>query len=214
MIMGGSAWIGIMSTFNVAAQVTVPAWVRARALAVYGIIAQGGVAIGSAFWGLVAERVSLSVTLILAAATLVASTATARRYRLQFEEAINLTPSEHWPEPIFTAEPEPDAGPVLITVEYNVDPARAQKFVTAMRGVRTQRLRDGAYRWGLYNDPAAPSRFVETFVVESWAEHLRQHGRVTVADRDVEEVARAFHGGSAPPVISHLIYARSSSADS
>lgn len=202
-----------MSTFNVGAQVTVPAWVRARALAVYGIVAQGGMAIGSAFWGLVAERVSLSMTLVLAAGTLAASTATALRYRLRFEEAIDLTPSQHWPEPIFGTEPEPDAGPVLITVEYTVDPARSQNFVTAMGAVRTLRLRDGAYRWGLYNDPATPSRFVETFVVESWAEHLRQHGRVTVADRDVEEIARAFHVGSAPPVISHLIYARPSATE-
>jgi len=117
MIIGGIAWIAIMSTFNVAAQVTVPGWVRARALAVYGIVAQGGMAVGSTFWGLVAERVSLSMTLILAAGTLVASIATALRYRLGFEEAIDLTPSEHWPEPIFATEPEPDAGPVLITVE-------------------------------------------------------------------------------------------------
>ena len=208
MIIGGTAWIAIMSTFNVAAQVTVPAWVRARALAVYGIVAQGGMAIGSTFWGLVAERVSISTTLLLAAVTLAASIATALRYRLRFEESIDLTPSEHWPEPIFSTDPEPDAGPVLITVEYTVDPARAQNFISAMRDVRTQRLRDGAYRWGLYNDPAVPSRFVETFVVESWAEHLRQHGRVTVADRVVEEVARAFHAGARPPVISHLIYAR------
>ncbi len=129
-----------------------------------------------------------------------------------FLESIDLTPSEHWPEPIFPTEPEPDAGPVLIMVEYTVDPGRAQNFVLAMRAVRKQRLRDGAYRWGLYNDAAAPSRFVETFVVESWAEHLRQHGRVTVADRDVEEVARAFHVGSQPPVISLLIYARPAAA--
>jgi MFS family permease len=213
MIIGGIAWIAIMSTFNVAAQVTVPGWVRARALAVYGIVAQGGMAVGSAFWGLVAERVSLSMTLILAAGTLAASIATALRYRLRFEEAIDLTPSEHWPEPKFATEPEPDAGPVLITVEYTVEPARAENFVMAMRAVRTQRLRDGAYRWGLYNDAAAPSRFVETFVVESWAEHLRQHGRVTVADRGAEEVARAFHVGAAPPVIAHLIYARPTAAE-
>ncbi|HEY1236544.1 MAG TPA: MFS transporter [Candidatus Binatia bacterium] len=208
MIIGGSAWIAIMSTFNVAAQVTVPGWVRARALAVYGIVAQGGMAVGSAVWGLIAERVSLSMTLVFAAVTLAASIATALRYPMRFEEASDLTPSEHWPEPVFSTEPEPDAGPVLITVEYTVEPARAEKFVTAMRAVRTQRLRDGAYRWGLYNDTAAPRRFIETFVVESWAEHVRQHGRVTVADRDVEEVARAFHVGAVPPVISHLIYAR------
>lgn len=213
MIIGGGAWIAIMSTFNVAAQVTVPGWVRARALAVYGIVAQGGTAVGSAFWGLIAEHVSLSTTLILAATILAVSIATALRYRLRFEEAIDLAPSEHWPEPMFSTEPEPDAGPVLITVEYTVEPARAENFVAAMCAVRTQRLRDGAYRWGLYNDAAAPKRFVETFVVASWAEHLRQHGRVTVADRDAEEVARAFHIGAAPPVISHLIYARATAAE-
>ncbi len=101
---------------------------------------------------------------------------------------------------MFSTEPEPDAGPVLITVEYTVEPARTENFVTAMCAVRTQRLRDGAYRWGFYNDAATPNRFVETFVVESWAEHLRQHGRVPVADRDAEEVARAFHVGAAPPL--------------
>jgi MFS family permease len=195
MIIGGIAWIAIMSTFNVAAQVTVPGWVRARALAVYGIVAQGGMAVGSTFWGLVAERVSLSMTLILAAGTLVASIATGLRYRLRFEEAIDLTPSEHWPEPIFATEPEPDAGPVLITVEYTVEPPRAEDFVTAMCALRTQRLRDGAYRWGLYNDAAAPRRFVETFVVESWAEHLRQHGRVTVADRAPRRLRRLRAAG-------------------
>ena len=101
------------------------------------------------------------MTLILAAGTLAASIATALRYRLRFEEAIDLTPSEHWPEPIFSTEPEPDAGPVLITVEYTVEPPRAE-ILSRRCCARTQRLRDGAYRWGLYNDAAAPRRFVET----------------------------------------------------
>jgi len=77
-----------------------------------------------------------------------------------------------------------------------------------MNGVRELRLRDGAYRWGLYNDQARPTRFVETFVVESWAEHLRQHERVTIADRKIEDVACAFHVGGTPPTVAHLIHAR------
>jgi Transmembrane secretion effector len=64
--------------------------------------------------------------------------------------------------------------------------------VASLLGVRLQRLRDGAYRWGLYNDSAVPSRFVETFVVELWAEHLRQHERVTV-DRDIEKIVGFTH---------------------
>lgn len=77
-----------------------------------------------------------------------------------------------------------------------------------MRGVRLEPLRDGAYRWGLCNDSAVPSRFVETFVVESWAEHLRQHERVSVADREIEEIVRAFHTGPGSPIITHFLYAR------
>ena len=208
MLVGGMAWIAIMSTFNVAAQVTVPGWVRARALAVYGIAAQGGMAIGSAFWGVVAERLSLSTTLLCAAAALAVSLIVALWYRLKLEDEIDLSPSPHWPKPVLSSKPQPDAGPVLITVEYKIDTARAQEFALAMHGVRVLRLRDGAYRWGLYNDSAVPTRFVETFVVESWAEHLRQHERVTVADREVERTARAFHIGATPPTITHLIYAR------
>ena len=191
-------------------KLTVPGWVRARALAVYGIAAQGGTAISSAFWGAVAERLSLSMTLLCAAAALSAyeSYSSALWYRLKLEDEIDLSPSPHWPEPILSREPRPDAGPVLITVEYTIDAARADDFAIAMRGMRIQRLRDGAYRWGLYNDSAVPTRFVETFVVESWAEHLRQHERVTVADKETEDVVRAFHVGAAPPAISHLIYAR------
>ena len=208
MLVGGVAWIAIMSTFNVAAQVTVPGWVRARALAVYGIVAQGGMALGSAFWGVVAERLSLSTTLLCAAAALAASLVASLWYRLKLEDEVDLSPSPHWPEPVLFSEPRPDAGPVLVTVEYTVDAARARDFAAAMRGVRIFRLRDGAYRWGLYNDSAVPTRFVETFVVESWAEHLRQHERVTVADREVERTVRAFHTGATPPTITHLIYAR------
>jgi hypothetical protein len=51
-----------------------------------------------------------------------------------------------------------------------------------MRDVREERRRDGAVTRGLYRDLSDPIRFVETFVVESWLEHLRQHERVTVAD--------------------------------
>ena len=102
-------------------------------------------------------------------------------------------------------EPEADRGPVLITVEYRIDPASAEDFARAMRDVRRTRLRDGAFRWDLLSDPADPGRYVESFMVESWVEHLRQHERVTVSDREVEERARRHHRGPGPPVVSHFI---------
>ncbi len=81
-----------------------------------------------------------------------------------------------------------------------------------MREVGRLRRRDGALRWGLFRDPANPDRYLESFIVESWAEHLRQWERATVADRAIEERARSFLSRSDPdsgePVVSHLVAAR------
>jgi predicted MFS family arabinose efflux permease len=207
MLLGGVAWMASMSTFNVGAQVTVPGWVRARALALYGLMFQGGSAFGSALWGMVAERTSVPHALLWASAALIASLATIIPYRLKLDEEIDLAPALHWPEPKAITPPPPDAGPVLVIIEYEIDPARSADFVSTMQAVKELRRRDGAYRWGLFYDPSNPKRHLETFVVESWAEHMRQHERVTIADRDVETAARAFHVGKKPPMVSHLIYA-------
>ena len=130
------------------------------------------------------------------------------RYRLIRLEDLSLTPWVHWPEPVVVVEPKPDDGPVLVTVEYRIDPNRVQEFRRAMRDMRRVRRRDGAFRWGLYGDTSDPSRFVETYLVESWAEHLRQHTRITEADRKIEERAFAFHLDSGAPEATHLIAER------
>lgn len=212
MIAGGVAWITLMASFNVATQMAVPSWVRARALALYLLTFQGGMAAGSVLWGEVTEYAGISVALVYAAAGLALGLTAVVRYPLKGNEALDLTPSPHWPEPTVVIKPHPEDGPVLVTVEYRIDPKQARDFTLAMRDVRELRLRDGAFRAGLYRDSANPGRYVETFVVESWAEHLRQHERVTVSDRIAEDRARAFHIGGAPPAISHYIYAHTTEA--
>jgi MFS family permease len=208
MVGAGAGWITLMVSLNIATQTAVPAWVKARALALYLLTFQGGMAAGSALWGAVAAHAGLSAALLCAASALILALAAIRRYPLNGVEEIDLTPSAHWPEPTVAGKLDPQDGPVLVTVEYRVDPERAPDFTSAMQAVRRQRLRDGALRSGLYSDPTDPGRYVETFVVESWADHLRQHERVTVSDRVAEERARAFHIGDAPPAMSHYVSAR------
>lgn len=207
LVAGGAAWMAIMSSLNVAAQIAAPSWVLSRALGVYQLVFQGGIAIGSALWGTVAEHLGNPTALLGAAIGLGVGLIAAPRYRLTAGEKLDLTPSSHWPEPNVVIELRPDDGPVLITVEYRIEPTRSRDFAKVMHDLSRARRRDGAIRWGLFHDTADPSRYVETFVVESWAEHLRQHERVTVADRAAEERAFAFHIGDAPPTVSHLIYA-------
>ena len=205
LLFGGVAWIACMSSFNTAAQTVAPAWARGRVLSLFTFVLLGGIAVGSAVWGAVASRLNISNTLDLAAIGLIVGLLFSLRYRLVKSGDLALEPWIHWPEPIVVLQPKADQGPVLVTVEYRIDPNRTSEFRQVMREMRRVRMRDGAFRWGLYTDTANPARFVETFLVESWAEHLRQHTRITEADRTIEERAFAFHLDDGPPEATHLI---------
>jgi MFS family permease len=205
MLAAGMAWLAILTSFNVAVQTAVPRWVRARALAVYLLVFQGGLAAGSALWGVAAGRLGERTALLVSAAGFGLGVAAALRWRLQGIGALDLSPSVR-PEPVTVIDPEPDDGPVLVLVRYRVDPRRAEEFGTAMRAMRRVRRRDGAYRWGVFEDVADPGCFVETYVVRSWAEHLRQHERFTTEDLAVRDRVRSFHVGEDPPAVSHFIH--------
>jgi MFS family permease len=205
MIVGGVAWLTLLSTFNTSIQVSVPSWVRGRALAFYLLIFFGSMAGGGALWGTVAEFAGIPLTLLCTAVGLIAGLLVTGRYPLIPQQEMDVTPSMHWPEHNMMIQLQPEDGPVLVTVEYLIDPERAHDFKVAMRALEHVRRRDGAMRWGLFHDTTNPGRFFETFIVESWAEHLRQHERVTLADREVETRARSFQIDGKPPVVSHLI---------
>ncbi|SFR96659.1 MFS transporter [Sphingomonas jatrophae] len=203
---GGFAWIAMMASLNGGAQASSPAWVKARALAIYLLVFQGSMTAGSTLWGGVAGAIGVPATLVLAAALLAAATLLLGWARpLDGMAKLDLAPSLHWPAPVFETEIEHDRGPVLVTIEYHVDPARVPAFFDAMQGMRRIRRRDGAIHWGLYEDVAEPGRVTETFTVESWLEHLRQHDRVTNADRVQQEALRAFQQDAAPPLVRHMV---------
>src|SRR2546427_33651 len=208
MIPGGVAWIALMASLNGAAQTAAPAWVRARALGLYLIVFQGGLGLGSALCGLAAEHVGASIALASSAGAACVGLAAIRRWPLRAITTLDLAPSAHWPEPHLDVVPAPDEGPVRVEVEYRVDPADAGAFVKAIGDLEPIRRRDGAVSWAVYQDPAQKGRYVETFVVESWLEHLRQHERITVGDRTVQEDIRRFHIAGTPPVVTHLLAAK------
>jgi MFS family permease len=205
LMAGGVAWLAMMSSMTVAAQTAAPAWVRARALGTYLLVFQGVMAAGSFAWGALAEQFGNRVSLSFAALVLVVGLAAARRWPLQRIQRLDLTPSGHWRDPELAIAPDPEDGPVLVTVEYRVTADRASDFVRAMDAMRTFRRREGAVNWGLFRDAADPDRYVETFLVLTWAEHMRQHARVTMEDQAIEARAFAFQQPGVEPVASHLI---------
>src|SRR5215472_2127196 len=207
MFIGGAVWVIAMTSLNVSAQIAVPHWVVGRALAMYQFMVQGGIALGGLMWGANASRTSISITLNIAALFMVFGLAVALRYRLPEAESFALEPAELMPTPNIT-QINTDAGPVMVSIEYEINPAQSREFRQAMQALRTIRLRDGAIFWGLFSDAAKPARYIEYFMVESWLEHLRQHTRATEEDSPAFQQARQFHLGPTPPIVSHEIAAR------
>lgn len=205
LFLAGVAWLMLLSTFNGSVQAVVPAWVRGRVMAIYMLTFFGGMALGSTAWGAVASATGMTEAFILAAVGLLAGLGLSVRYRLATFEQLDLRPSMHWPVPNLLTEPAHDDGPVLVRVEYRIDPAQWREFGLLMRQLRNSRLRGGAFRWTLFVDAADPEHYVESFIVESWIEHLRQHERVTVADLELEKKVRALHKGDEMPVVTHLL---------
>jgi MFS family permease/quinol monooxygenase YgiN len=205
MFTAGLGWIGMLTSLNVAAHLASPGWVKARALAVYLLVFQGAMTGGSIFWGMLATSTSVATALAVAAVGQGAGIVLAFRWSLPKDAVADLAPSNHWAEPIVSVQPTDDRGPVLIEIEYRIDPARLAEFVSALRRFRSVRQRDGAIRWDVWEDVAKPGRVVESFVVESWVEHQRQHARVTHADQLDQEILIQFQTGNQPPIVRHLL---------
>jgi MFS family permease len=205
MLFGGASWTAIMSLFNIMVQELAPDWVRARVLAVYLFVFQGSVTVASTLWGFVALRTSVHVT--LAAASI--GTAACLLLRPWFslpDTKLDLSIWNHWVKPAMIEEPGPNQGPVLITIKYVIDPMKAPEFLHQINKYQRIRRRDGAISWGIYVDTEAPDTYLESFQVDSWAEHERQHNRFTQADGEVEKQVLSY--AIKPVEVRHYLYAR------
>src|SRR2546423_1922405 len=192
MLATGVAWISILSALQVTAQMTLPEWVRARGLASFFVVFMAGMALGSILWGQVATRIGIPAALTIAAFGMIAAIGLTWRFKLGQHQVLDFRPTLDWPAPVLAETPEPDSGPVMVTIEYRVQPARRAEFVAAMQAVREMRRRNGAYFWELFHDSADTARFVECFMDESWLEHLRQNERARVSGREIRQRAKQF----------------------
>ena len=204
-LIAGMSWIAVVSSLNVSAQGSLPDWVRGRGLAMFVTVFFGAMTVGSAIWGQVAAVAGLPLTHFIAAVGALVVIPLTWRWKLQSGVGTDLTPSMHWPTPMVAQDVGHDLGPVLVTVEYRVEAESRDAFLSAVERLGQERRRDGAYAWGVFEDAAEKGRYLETFLVESWLEHLRQHERVTNADRELQEQVHRFVQNT--PKVTHLIAA-------
>jgi quinol monooxygenase YgiN len=205
MLLAGASVMLTANSITVSAQHALPDWVRARGMALYQMALMGGAAAGAALWGQVASLTSVRTTVLVAAGFGLVVALLTRRLSIE-----HANPDEHQPvAPGPLPEPaipiEPDDGPVMVTVEYQIDPARAAEFAAVMQQTRRARLRQGALSWGLFRDAAQPGRYVEYFVDETWLEHQRRLERFSAGDAGLREQRLAFHTAAVPPVVRRYV---------
>ena len=212
LILSGSAWTATMSSINTSVQLSVPPWITARALGTYMTTFQGGMALGAIVWGFVAEHSSTPTALAASGAGLVVTLPLVHRFKIlqgpvpDFSPYQYKRPAPQLVDPI--GEPDPNEGPVRISVEYRIPLDCYANFTRAIHELRGVRLRDGAVRWGIYRDADDPTHLNETFIMESWLDYLRSRERTTTADAAIRERVNALHQADAPPRVTHQIYAR------
>lgn len=203
----GFAWISVLSSLQIGAQLSVPAWVRARALSLYIMVFAAGMAAGSLIWGALAQATSITVALLVAGGLLALAALLALRFRLGAAESLDVMPSAHWPEPVVADAIDHDRGPVLITVEYRIDAGDRHAFLDLMRVLGRARRRDGALQWGVFEDTMQPGLWQESFLSASWLDHLRQHERVTGEEQRLQRAIAQLHRDDAAPVVRHFVAA-------
>jgi quinol monooxygenase YgiN len=203
-VSAGISWTATISTLIAELRLFLPAWVMGRGMAVYTMVFTGCQALGALLWGLVAGWWGLTATFVICAGLSAVAVLAGLVWRVADAGEHAPDPVVYWAEARVSSDPDPDAGPVMVTVHYTIAPDDETAWLAAMRSLRSSRLRTGAIRWELYRDAEHPDRFVEQFRVGSWQEHLRQHeGRLTATDRDIEQAAINY---SNPPTTAyHLI---------
>jgi MFS family permease len=205
MFVGGLAWITVANSVTVAAQLALPDWVRARGMSIYQMAIMGSSALGAVVWGRIAEWTTVPTSLLCAAAAMLVGLFFTRGRPLEGPQEQDHTPTHPFPEPVPAREMAPDAGPVMVTLEYQIDPARGGEFQSIMAESRGARLRNGAVSWGLFEDVQQPGRYVEYFACDTWADYLRQFDRFTAMDQQLQAMRYEFHLGTEPPRISRFI---------
>jgi MFS family permease len=208
----GAAWVSVFASLSAGTQTSAPGWIRARAVATNLVATQASLAVGSVVWGALASAAGTRVALSVSAAVMILLFVLSRRVRVELGNEADVTMGVQPPELSIAVEPMPDDGPVLIQIEYRVDPANRKAFLRAIRAIEAIRRRNGASSWRVYRDLEDEERLVERFVLTSWAEYTRQRLRMTVTDRELQDRVTRLNRPGVPIRVSRLIGVDSSEA--
>jgi hypothetical protein len=205
---GGVAYITILSQLYTIGMKSAPKWIGARVLAVYLLILNGGLAVGSVIWGIIANTIGIPITLSVASLALAATIITRKRYSTTLVDDLDFTPagSDHWSlPPQLSIDPANSEGQALITIDYKIDPKLSEEFEDSVLELGTILKSEGMAYWELFQDPTDIGHYLEIRIADTWTDHMRQHERVTKNVKLMEDRIRALLKDCPQPIVSHYI---------
>ena len=207
MGLGGVAYITILSKFYTIGMKSAPKWIGARVLAVYLLVLNGGLAVGSVIWGIIANSFGIPVTLSIASLALGATIIAKKRYSTTLLDDLDFTPaSDHWSLPTeLSVDPPQNDNQALITIDYKIDPKLSGEFEQSVRELGRILKSEGMAYWELYQDTTDIGHYIEIRIADTWTDHMRQHERVTKNVQVMEDKIRALLKDGPQPIVSHYV---------
>jgi MFS family permease len=210
-ILAGISWTVTASELWVAGQRAMPDWARGRMNAVHMMVSQGGIALGGVLWGWAATAFGVETALLGGAILLVGSLVLIMPLSINFAQKLELDPAPLRALHNFPNVPNPEDGPVTITMEFTIRPEDREEFLSLMTKVRLMFLRNGASLFRVDETLEEPGKFRSEMLVNSWAEHLRQHARITREENELFSKAMAMNANGNTPPIRHYLPANRTS---
>ena len=205
LVFAGAAWTASVTLFNVGVQLTAPRWVAGRALAAYQAAIAGGIALGSWVWGSAANAIGVERALLISGATLFVSPVLVLWMRMPTASGPNELSLDVLADPEVRLSLTPRSGPIVVEIDYRVDPGKARLFYALMQHVQLSRQRNGAYGWSIARDIADPELWTERFHCPTCHDYLRQRSRSTATERALHVRANEFHIGPEPIRIRRML---------
>jgi MFS family permease len=208
MGIGGVAYVTILSQLYVIGIKSAPKWIGARVLAVYLLILNGGLAMGSVTWGIIANTIGIPITLSVASLALAATIITRKRYSTTVVDDLDMTPagSDYWPlPPHLSIDPANTEGQALVTIDYKIDPILTEEFEKNVLKLGSVLKSEGMSYWKLFQDPADNSHYLEIRIADTWSDHMRQHERVTKNVKLMEDRIRELLRDCPQPIVTHYV---------
>jgi MFS family permease len=194
MVVAGVVNMLAIALLNVGVQLSVPRWVAGRALAQYQASLTGGVAVGAGLWGHFAAQRSIEFAFFASGIALILTPLIALVIPIRHTSPSDLEMIDLGEDPEVTLAITPRSGPIVIEIDYQVDPADARQFYDVMLKLQRARQRNGAFQWSLARDLADPALWTERYHLPTWLDYCRLRSRFTHADRALQDAADAFNG--------------------